>query len=388
MITIDPISLIYIFIVACYFLLFPAFFFSKKKSNRVFSFLLICIAMYTAAAVYYRTGLYLRYPHFIMVNNCVSFLFGPVFYIYIEALTGRLRGRGIRPYLYFTPFVIVTIVLIPFFLQTGDYKISFMARWAARDLPVYVYGFNAFLSASIIVFNGYCLIISLRVIRNYQNAIQNRYSNIDSISLSWVKNLIFFSFIFFFIAMIMAVFVYVFQMNLRTFLTIVILISTVFMYILILRSLLQPEILFNQTESSNESYDHNNDGFERKKYARSSLTLAEMEQYVSSLYELMDRKKLFSDDTITLARLADEMMISHNHLSRVINEKIGLNFYDFINKYRVEEVKKFMDSDEKGNMNLLQIAYECGFRSKATFNRAFRKYANMSPSDYKKGYSN
>ena len=59
-----------------------------------------------------------------------------------------------------------------------------------------------------------------------------------------------------------------------------------------------------------------------------------------------------------------------------------MNFNDFINTYRVEEVKKAFDNGEHKKTTLLGIAYDCGFNSKATFNRAFKKNAGFSPKEY------
>lgn len=71
-------------------------------------------------------------------------------------------------------------------------------------------------------------------------------------------------------------------------------------------------------------------------------------------------------------------------MSHLINAGLGENFYDFINKYRVEEVKRLMADPQKQNYNLLGIALEAGFKSKSTFNLIFKRFTGLTPTEYKK----
>jgi AraC-like DNA-binding protein len=67
-------------------------------------------------------------------------------------------------------------------------------------------------------------------------------------------------------------------------------------------------------------------------------------------------------------------------LSFAINNGFGKNFNDFINELRIEEVKSRME--RSGDAGLLAIAFESGFNSKATFNRAFKKFTGLTPREY------
>jgi AraC-like DNA-binding protein len=70
----------------------------------------------------------------------------------------------------------------------------------------------------------------------------------------------------------------------------------------------------------------------------------------------------------------------------LINEEFLVNFYDFVNKYRVEEAKRLL-LDNNRNYKIIAIAYEVGFNSKATFNRVFKKFTGLTPSDFKENIS-
>ena len=96
----------------------------------------------------------------------------------------------------------------------------------------------------------------------------------------------------------------------------------------------------------------------------------------------MTNHKLFTESELTLAALAKTLDVHPNHLSQVINSYERKNFYDYINFQRVEEFKRLAPQPDNKNYTLLSMAYECGFNSKTSFNRNFRKVTGISPSEY------
>jgi AraC-like DNA-binding protein len=99
---------------------------------------------------------------------------------------------------------------------------------------------------------------------------------------------------------------------------------------------------------------------------------------------MMLDKKYYKNPELSLGELSNYLDIHPNYLSQVINEIEGVNFYDYINSMRVEEVKRLMSEAENQKYTIMTLAYECGFNSKSAFNRIFKKHTNLSPSDYLK----
>jgi YesN/AraC family two-component response regulator len=97
----------------------------------------------------------------------------------------------------------------------------------------------------------------------------------------------------------------------------------------------------------------------------------------------MEKEKPWLDPELTLSDLAAQFQLNPVQLSALVNNGIGKNFNDFVNEYRVEAIKKRLDAGASKQFSLLGIAYECGFNSKATFNRAFKKHAGVTPGEYK-----
>lgn len=117
-------------------------------------------------------------------------------------------------------------------------------------------------------------------------------------------------------------------------------------------------------------------------YERSGLSKEQAQLYHLQLLELMKTKKPYLDGELNASQLAGMMGISTNHLSQVLNQEQRQNFFDFINSYRVEEVKERMKSDRYKHMTLLAIALESGFNSKTSFNTLFKKFTGQTPSQY------
>ncbi len=99
-------------------------------------------------------------------------------------------------------------------------------------------------------------------------------------------------------------------------------------------------------------------------------------------------EKIFLDNEINLTTVADKLGISIHDASYLINEVTGSNFYNFINRHRVEEAKKLLTSDKTNQLNMLGIGFESGFNSKTAFNTAFKKFVGISPSEYVKQQKN
>jgi len=110
------------------------------------------------------------------------------------------------------------------------------------------------------------------------------------------------------------------------------------------------------------------------------------EMYHERLLKVMSEKALYRDPDFSLEMLAKEMDLSKGYLSRIINTKEEKNFFDFVNYYRVEEVKRKLMDKSFDHFSIIAIALEAGFKSKSTFNSVFKKMTGTTPSKYKKNH--
>lgn len=119
-------------------------------------------------------------------------------------------------------------------------------------------------------------------------------------------------------------------------------------------------------------------------YAKSGLKADKIADLALGLTKYMEGQKPYLNERLNLAMLAGETKIAAPYLSQIINQHFKMNFYDFINRYRVVEAKERLTTSDFDHLSLLGIAYDCGFKSKSSFNRYFKKHTGMSPSDFKK----
>lgn len=101
------------------------------------------------------------------------------------------------------------------------------------------------------------------------------------------------------------------------------------------------------------------------------------------LAAFMETEKPWLDPELTLSDLAERVGLNASQMSYLVNNGFEQNFNDFVNSYRVEEVKRKLAAPDFQHLSLLGIAFESGFNSKATFNRAFKKLTGNAPSQFK-----
>lgn len=112
---------------------------------------------------------------------------------------------------------------------------------------------------------------------------------------------------------------------------------------------------------------------------------AQLKAIADQIISVMEARKLYLNPDLTLTDLARECGQTPTKTSIAINKTIGMNFYTFVNGYRAREFIHRMDMPENKHLSLLGLAFECGFRSKSTFNAFFKSHTGKTPSQFGKG---
>ncbi len=105
-------------------------------------------------------------------------------------------------------------------------------------------------------------------------------------------------------------------------------------------------------------------------------------EHQAQIQRAIQDQKLYLDPNLTLASLAEELSLSPNVTSRTINAGFGQSFTEYINTYRVAEVKRRIEAGDAVQMTILALALDAGFSSKTTFNRVFKEQVGHTPKVY------
>lgn len=122
--------------------------------------------------------------------------------------------------------------------------------------------------------------------------------------------------------------------------------------------------------------------FQKRKYKKSLLEPALVEQYKKQLEQLMEAQEPYLDPALTLRALAERMSMPPNQLSQLLNEGFDQNFSEFINSYRLLAFKERAQNPAFRHLTILALAFDSGFNSKTVFNTFFKKSMGMTPSVY------
>jgi AraC-like DNA-binding protein len=127
----------------------------------------------------------------------------------------------------------------------------------------------------------------------------------------------------------------------------------------------------------------------RNKISASSTLLqpANIQEVVTNLKKAMETDRVFLNPNLNLDILSQHSSIPSKTISSVLNQHLQKSFNEFVNGYRVEEVKRRLQETSQSNLTILGTALESGFNSKASFQRIFKEMTGISPGEYQKAFA-
>lgn len=120
-----------------------------------------------------------------------------------------------------------------------------------------------------------------------------------------------------------------------------------------------------------------------KKYKNSSLSIDEARLIACRLNSYMELSKPYKNPLYSVQDLSRDVETDYIEVSETLNGLLGQSYNDYINNYRIEEVKSFFKNPKYKQESILSIAFEAGFNSKTAFYSSFKKFAGETPSQYR-----
>jgi AraC-like DNA-binding protein len=358
--------------------------FSKKGktiADKILAVWLVVSAIHLGFYYHHVTEWIEVFPQLIGWAIPIPLLHGPFLFNYTQALTKPAAFKRNPWLIHFLPALLLYFYCLPFLFASAGEKLSAIKSVMPPDI-YFDYFHNTIMIGSGF---GYSL-WSAWLLRQHKLSIEHQFSNTERINLDWLRYLIY---------SLSGLWILVAYGNDEWIFSAAVLFILFIGYfgikqVGIFTEKREVPMVYDAvgtvfiTEKNDILLTDENDLIEKKKYQKSGLSEEQAVQTQHDLSKLMSNEKLYKNSELTLADLAARLDIHPNYLSQVINDKEGVNFYDYINLLRVEEFKRLATLPESQRFTLLSLAYDCGFNSKSSFNRAFKKATNRSPSEYLK----
>ena len=364
---------------------FNAFFFTallfQKKPRALHDHILVLWLIYLGLFI----GVYAFYSHELFTHfrllsvSLISLLLlhGPFLYTYVLTLVNGRTSLSTGDFLHLIPIVLFNCyILAASFSPELSEKLNLELVSPGQGTPVL---FSLFLILTALSGTVY-FILTLRLFRDLDRNISDNFSNAEGVDLHWIRRLAIAFGVVWTLLITITVIHHVLNMFSAAFCTDGLFLSLSVFVILIGWFGLRQKVIFSP---ANIVIDRTS-GEVQAKYSGSRLTSADAKSYAGRISAYMSSAKPYLQPELSLPQLATDLDIPVHYLSQVINEQFGQNFHDFINRYRVDTFRERLSAGDSDNFTLLGIAFECGFNSKTAFNRVFRQFTGMTPSQYKK----
>ncbi len=349
-----------------------------KAKNRKLpqNILMVLLAFIVITIVSFYAGLHelkFLYLFTVVFENGERFLMGPLLYIYVKSLFLENKGLVRRHLFHFLPFVVY------WFIFTLPFTASSYLGYLVFDYlkPFHKMPYLALLKDAYLLLY---LLLSIRLFYRFKAMMKFNYSSFVTNNVQWLKLFL----LSFFWLMLFDFVVTLYEVLYGYFTTWDTgYITAVFMIVLVTylgyngikqTVVAMPEFLMDEEGSGTKN-----------KSVTSSIEISEEELLAlqKRLKEIVKIEKPYLLHDLTLTHLAQSIGTTDKKLSMLLNRKMMMPFYDYINKHRVETIKEKLASSDYDNYSLIGIAYDSGFKSKSSFYRTFKKETGVSPSKYK-----
>ncbi|MBO2010340.1 helix-turn-helix domain-containing protein [Hymenobacter negativus] len=373
------------------------FFFSPqgaRLSNRLLGLLVFSLALLVVEILLCYSGYIQLAPFFVGLTEPLNFVASPLFYLYARSLTEPAFRWRPRYLLLFLPAAAHAVYMVPFFAQSNAWKLRTVAESFHQPHPAapeamhnfwWFATYTRFYSVFYLLLGGYLLLylgLQLRVLLRYQRQQAARPAAHQVPVLGWLKRLG--------LGFGLLLLVYLgattyfhhttADVNDAGDVWVATCIAVLF-YGMSGRAISRSTLLALQTPPEAPATEPD---APRRKYEKTALSSETSAEILARLRTLMTTDQPHQNPDLSLADLAAQLRLPPHHLSQVINEQCQQNFFDFINTYRIEEVKRQLQRPETAHLKLEEIGFAAGFNSKSAFNAAFKKNTDTTPSQFRK----
>lgn len=378
----------------------------NRVANRLLAAAMLAFSIHLASTAFTPEALLARLPHAFGIAWPLPYLYGPLVYLYARTAADRARGLRRGDALHFLPFVLVVALGAPIYLLSAADKVSLYHTIESGNPPLLLAIAGPLKLVSGITYAA----LTLRFLARHREEVKASYSSTEQVNLDWLLWLSGGA------AGVWALAVAFELLDLAGAGRVahaddwVSLAIALLVYAIGYRGLRQPEVFHYETaeyaipvppaaagpepgEGAPASPEPGAPGAlaftspepgapAAARYGKSALSDREAARLKDRLLARMDEDRPWADSELTLADLAARLDTTPHKLSELLNDRLGVSFYDFVNGYRVREVERRIAEGDADRVKILALALDAGFASKSTFNQVFKKHTNRTPSQF------
>jgi AraC-like DNA-binding protein len=357
-----------------------------KKDRNPARKLLACISFLFSIVLLEYSLFWTHYdfyfPYLIGFGPCFVFLFGPLFYLYFRnVFQGSTLNR--KDLLHFIPFALAVLRVSPFLFASVQWKQDLMLKKISLGTN-YFFLYEWLGIAHMLIYlifirrDFYALSLTENEVKSWFRWLTGFFS---AFILAYASYFVLSRFSFFNPAWDYAI---SFSM-------------AFFIYFLAWFGYLQPKVfsgfgLFekqNQEETLAKPVELKSAGHDKKgkssgerKYKNSPVSQETGVEIIQQMQEIMDKQKLYLQSDLSLDKLAQACGHSKHYVSQAINENLGMNFFEYINSLRINEAKELLEKP-KEEITIIEVAYQVGYNNKVSFNKAFKNFTGLTPTEFR-----
>jgi AraC-like DNA-binding protein len=367
-------------------LLLAAFLLTMRSENYLSNLLLAMFLVVSAIdsdGIFLGSYIYPNYPALGIFLSSMVFFKMPLLYLYLVSVVFsgfKLKWKHLWHGL---PFLLNFIVFIPRFYAVGkEEQLEYLLSQTLSDREIEVQFSYILVHAQIIVY----LILSFVLVNKYRRLLLENYSNASLFNYKWLFQFLTIYSIESIVASFKNLFMffgsedaYFYSMVITT------LVALAYIIWMVMKTLRHPE-LFRGIDSKLQlvkSMVREDTELEKMTKGTADLNREEKEK-INSLNTFMSEEEPFLDPSLTIYELSKQIGFPAKELSLLINHDLNQHFFDFVNGFRIRKAMEILADPDKKELTVLEILYEVGFNSKSSFNTAFKKYTQLTPTEYRR----
>lgn len=316
---------------------------ANANSNRVLALWMLCLVLdLTIKTIYFNNPATPLLPAYVAAHF-FPFLYGSFYYLYVRTIALKMHFKWLD-LVHFLGFIFMAGINLPWIINPWE---NGPRNWISFDLTLYVYSVSY-------------VIAGLVSIKKYRRKLHEQQSNTDGTSLLWIDVMAYFQVLIWFIAVTQWL-VPIESYDVKVIYAAVAIYMMVMGYLALVQSNIQP---LQDIETPKNVDD------------------TRFPEVTVKLNHLMDEHQLYLEPALNIGQLAKKSGYPEYLVSLVINQVYQQTFREYINQLRIQAAAVMLE-DQQNQSTILDIAYASGFTSKSTFNSAFKRLKNQTPSQFK-----